>query len=83
MSAEKILENMLEFAKENNISTTKNVDKIARAKNMMFGEEEWKRCPCDGQNPDRYCGSTLCMNDIKEKGICHCNCYTPLNESKK
>lgn len=21
---------------------------------MMFGEEEWQRCPCDGNNPARF-----------------------------
>ena len=76
MSIETILEKMHNFSKENNLLETKNIEKIAKAKNMMFGEEEWQRCPCDGNNPNRYCGSSLCMNDIKEKGICHCNCYS-------
>ena len=53
----------------------KNVQKIANAKKMMFGEEEWHRCPCDGQNADRYCISELCRSDIERDGECHCHCY--------
>lgn len=52
-----------------------NVSKIARAKSMMFGLEHWRRCPCDGENPDRFCGSALCTSDIESKGICHCNLH--------
>ena len=75
MSAENILEKMRSYAKEHNLEETKNIEKIARAKNMMFGEEEWQRCPCDGNNPDRYCGSDLCAEDLQRDGICHCHCY--------
>lgn len=52
-----------------------NVKKIARAKNMLFGKDNWRRCPCDGSNEERYCGSPLCKQDIEEKGICHCNLH--------
>ena len=51
------------------------VDKIIRAKAMMFGEEEWNRCPCDGGNPERYCGSQLCQTDVRASGKCHCNLF--------
>lgn len=52
-----------------------NVTKIARAKNMMFGVDEWRRCPCDGQNENRYCGSDLCREDIERDGLCHCRLH--------
>ncbi len=71
-----ILEKMLENCAKAGYTTTKNVEKIAKAKTMMFGDAEWQRCPCDGQNPERYCISELCRSDIERDGVCHCNCYT-------
>lgn len=52
-----------------------NVRKVANAKSKLFGVNEWRRCPCDGTNPNRYCGSALCTKDIEENGICHCNLH--------
>ena len=71
-----ILEKMKEKCAKEGYYTTKNVEKIARAKNMMFGDSEWQRCPCDGNNAARYCISETCKKDIEEHGICHCNCYS-------
>ena len=70
-----ILEKMKKQCAEAGYYETKNIEKIAKAKQMMFGKDEWQRCPCDGNNPERYCISSLCKKDIAEKGICHCNCY--------
>ncbi len=70
-----ILEEMIKKCVAAGYITTKNVEKIARAKAMMFGSKEWTRCPCDGQNSARYCISEMCKKDIEEKGVCHCNCY--------
>ena len=52
-----------------------NVDKVLRAKKMLFSAENLHRCPCDAQNPNRFCGSIQCMNDIINKGHCHCHMY--------
>ena len=54
-----ILEKMLENCEKAGYSTTKNVQKIANAKQMMFGEAEWQRCPCDGQNVVRILNVTV------------------------
>ena len=70
-----ILQKMMTQCNEAGYHPTKNIEKIARAKKMMFGEEEWHRCPCDGNNPKRSCISELCRSDIENKGICHCQCY--------
>lgn len=70
------LERMLKKCQEAGLKTTKNIEKIARAKKMMFSDEEWHRCPCDGNNSKRYCISEMCIEDIKRDGVCHCNCYT-------
>lgn len=70
-----ILEKMINNCKQAGFEATENLEKIARAKNMMFGDKEWYRCPCDGQNSNRYCISELCRNDIERDGICHCRCY--------
>ena len=69
------LEKMRKICAEKGFTETDNVEKIARAKEMMFGTSEWYRCPCDGQNAHRYCISELCAKDIEVKGICHCSCY--------
>ena len=70
-----ILEMMLENCKKAGYYPTQNIQKIANAKNMMFGESEWRRCPCDGSHEKRYCISELCRSDIERDGICHCRCY--------
>jgi endogenous inhibitor of DNA gyrase (YacG/DUF329 family) len=53
----------------------KNKDKILRAKKMLFKGGNMRRCPCDANNPNRYCGSDLCLSDIIYKGHCHCNLF--------
>jgi len=70
-----ILEKMLENCASEGYEPTKNVEKIAKAKTMMFGDENWKKCPCDGANEERYCISDLCKSDIERDGECHCHCY--------
>ncbi len=77
-----ILEKMKEKCSAAGYVPTANIEKIARAKTMMFGDSEWQRCPCDGNNADRYCISELCRSDIEKNGICHCNCYTKADSEK-
>ena len=64
-----ILEKMKEKCAQAGYTPTANIEKIARAKTMMFGDSEWQRCPCDGNNSARYCISELCRSDIESKGI--------------
>ena len=78
-----ILEMMLENCKNAGYYPTENIQKIANAKNMMFGEGEWRRCPCDGKNEKRYCISDLCRSDIERDGICHCRCYKKVHGDNK
>ncbi|MCQ2735166.1 MAG: hypothetical protein MJ212_04390 [Alphaproteobacteria bacterium] len=78
-----ILEMMLENCKKSGYYPTQNIEKIAKAKNMMFGENEWRRCPCDGSNEARYCISELCQSDIERDGICHCRCYQKASSGNK
>lgn len=72
---EYIEKQMKEHCEKEGFYASKNLPKIAKAKSMMFGKENWRQCPCDGKNPDRFCGSPLCRSDVEEKGVCHCNCY--------
>ena len=53
----------------------KNKDKIIRAKLMLFKNDDVTRCPCDASNPNRYCGSALCIADTIYKGHCHCSLF--------
>lgn len=65
----------------------KNKDKIVKAKMMMFAGGDLKRCPCDADNPERFCGSARCIADVVYKGHCHCSLFwykkTPLLNDKK
>lgn len=67
------------LAEKNNWQISRNLKSIIHAKLMMFGETEWHRCPCDGNNPLRYCGGPKCAEDISEKGKCHCNLFLRKN----
>ena len=73
--SQEILENIKKRAEEKGFELSANAEKIARAKNMMFGIDEWQRCPCDAKNPERFCISARCARETKENGHCHCNCY--------
>lgn len=53
----------------------KNMDKIVNAKMMLFKHDDLKSCPCDSQNPNRFCGSALCIHDTIHKGYCCCNMF--------
>lgn len=75
-----ILEKMLLQCEDAGYHPTKNIEKVARAKNIMFGDVQWHRCPCDSSNNQRNCISDLCRKDIETKGVCHCNCYSKNKE---
>lgn len=53
----------------------KNKQKIINAKVMIFKNGDIYRCPCDAQNPKRYCGSAQCIADTVYQGHCHCNLF--------
>ena len=53
----------------------KNFDKIVNAKMIMFADDNVMRCACDAQNPERFCGSALCISDVVVKGHCECNLF--------
>ena len=65
-----ILEKMLGNCESYGLKPTENIEKVAKAKSRMFGEEAWRRCPCDGENEKRYCVSELCRSDIERNGVC-------------
>jgi hypothetical protein len=69
-----IMDNIKQLAAENGYELTEYAEKIAKAKERFFGEEEWQRCPCD-PNSDRACISDRCKEEIARDGHCHCNCY--------
>lgn len=52
-----------------------NRDKIVNAKMMMFSADDVFKCPCDANNPNRYCGSALCIADTIYKGHCCCQLF--------
>lgn len=58
----------------------KNKDKIINAKILLFKDGDIYRCPCDADNPDRYCGSARCIADVVYKGHCHCSLFWSTKE---
>ena len=80
MNEQEILEKMISVADELNFGLDTNAIKIAKLKSRM---DDWKRCPCDKQNPDRFCGSKLCQEDTIRDGYCHCHCMFILNNKVK
>ncbi len=53
----------------------RNFEKIARAKIMLFKDGDIHRCPCDADNPERFCGSARCIADVIYLGHCHCSLF--------
>ena len=53
----------------------KNLEKIINAKKILFGGDDMSRCPCDANNPDRYCGSARCIADVVYQGHCCCSLF--------
>lgn len=78
MSIEKLIE---EEATANGYGLTKFYTKIAKAKERFFGEEDWRRCPCDPES-DRACISARCRREIETNGACHCNCYCKIDDKE-
>lgn len=78
MSSEKdleyVLNNMSFLASMHDLELTDNAPKIAKAKLMFFGKDNYVRCPCDPDS-DRACISEHCLKDIVKDGMCHCRCY--------
>lgn len=55
----------------------KAIKGIAKAKNMMFGVDSWRDCPCASNDGlKRSCGSEVCAKEIAEGPRCHCNLYS-------
>ena len=57
----------------------KNFDKISKAKHLLFKDGNIFKCPCDANNPERYCGSPLCVYETATKGHCHCSLFWAKN----
>lgn len=72
---------MRTIAKRNNFTITDNQLKIVKAKLMLFRGGDYMRCPCDAQDPERYCGSPKCTQEVLEKGICHCHLFEKIEDN--
>ena len=69
-----IEEKLCIIAERNGLKTTERLNLISAVKEWMLCDK-WVYCPCDLDNNKRYCGSKLCMEDIKTEGICHCGLF--------
>ena len=60
-------------AKEFGVELTENAYKIARFR--ARADITMDKCPCSQNDPERYCISKKCMDDIMTTGKCHCQCF--------
>lgn len=74
LTKEELLAKINMIAETNGFGVSENAEKIANAKLRMF-DGEWWRCPCDGDNKERFCCSQLCQSDIRSQGQCHCGLF--------
>lgn len=63
---------LLALAEKNGLEPTEYFEKILNAKDR-FGVGVG--CPCDRDNPERYCISDLCKSDIEKNKTCHCQMW--------
>ena len=70
----KIAEYMKKVASIKGVDCSKTLINIAKAKSHFLGED-WVRCPCDADNPGRFCISTQCRSEIEKNGTCHCGAF--------
>ena len=61
------------MAKEYGVELTENAHNIARFRAMA--NITMDKCPCSQNDPERYCISKKCMDDIMTTGKCHCQCF--------
>jgi hypothetical protein len=64
---------MKKLAKENNLELTENAHNIARFRERT--QLPMSKCPCSQNDPERYCISEKCMDDIISTNRCHCQCF--------
>lgn len=62
------------IADRNGLKTTELLDSISTVKKGLL-RERWIYCPCEPDNNKRYCGSKMCLNDVKKDGVCHCGLF--------
>ena len=73
---EVIEDNIKAIAQEEGYKLSDNVSKIAKAKLMMKGLDNWHLCPCyPADDIEHGCGTELCKQEIERDGVCHCHLY--------
>lgn len=72
MDKDLIMKKICLLAEVLDFDVNNNIEAISKLKSRF---PEWRTCPCDPQNPKRYCGSKLCEDDTIGYGHCHCNLF--------
>lgn len=75
MNAEEYMNEMKLIAEEQGYELTENAEKIAKFR--ARANVPLSVCPCDKDSPAPYrgCVGFICADEIKEKGVCKCNCF--------
>lgn len=70
-----IIKKLEKIASTRNLVLTDKADRIVKAKAMLFEKDKWIYCPCASEDKTRYCGSSACLKQIQEDGVCHCGLF--------
>ena len=73
MTEDDIYLEIKKLADANGYQLTENAIKICAFRSRA--DIPLSKCPCEQNNPKRYCISELCKDDIERYGRCHCNCF--------
>ena len=73
MTEDDIYIELKKLAQANGYQLTDNAIKICAFR--ARADIPLTKCPCEQNNPKRYCISETCKQDIEQHGICHCSCY--------
>lgn len=68
-----MLEQIKVIAEQFGVELTDTAPKVAKAREKLKCGLD--KCICEPNNPERFCISKKCMQDINEVGHCHCLCY--------
>lgn len=73
MTEDDIYLELKKLADANGYQLTENAIKICAFR--ARADIPLTKCPCSQNDPNRYCISETCKQDIEQHGRCHCSCY--------
>lgn len=73
MNEDNIYIELKKLADANGYQLTENAIKICAFR--ARADIPLSKCPCSQNDPNRYCISEKCKEDIEMHNLCHCHCF--------